>query len=222
MRLFILLLGWLLPHGLRKALYAKAFGWKLAKTSRLGRSLIFCKHLSLGEDASIGSLNVVRYIDFLIVHDHSDIGSLNWITGFPTTGETPFPEVKDRRCGLELRPHSSIISRHFIDCTGGVTIGAFSTIAGLRSQILTHSIDIYSSHQTCYPILIGDYCFVGTGSILLPGSGLPNYSILGAGSVLTQKQNQEYALYAGSPATMKKDLSQVEVKYFTRTIGRVW
>ncbi len=222
MRLFILLLGWLLPHRFRKALYAKVFGWKLAKTSHLGRSLILCKHLSLGEDASLGSLNVVRFIDFLIVHDHSDIGSLNWITGFPTTGGTPFPEVKDRQCGLELGPHSSIISRHFIDCTGGVTVGAFSTIAGLRSQILTHSIDIYSSHQTCQPITIGDYCFVGTGSILLPGSALPNYSILGAGSVLTKKQTQELALYAGSPAALKKDLSQSEVKYFTRTVGRVW
>ena len=224
MKILIQLLGWLLPLSWRKKLYAKAFGWKFGPGARIGRSLLLCRDLTMGEDAGIGDFNIVRRIDALTIGDHSGFCHLNWITGFatfPTGNKITFEHIKDRKCEIVLGQHTAITSRHFIDCTGGIKVGSFTTIGGVRSQILTHSIDPYESRQTCKPITIGDYCFIGTGSILLPGSSLPNYSILGGGSVLTRKQEQEYALYAGNPACVKKDLSQCEVKYFKRLVGFV-
>ena len=54
-------------------------------------------------------------------------------------------------------------------------------------------------------IVIHENAWVGAGSILLPDSSLGKRSILGAGSVLTKKTN-ENEIWHGSPATFKKKL----------------
>ena len=119
-----------------------------------------------------------------------------------------------------MEEHSAITNRHIIDCTNAVHIGKFSTVAGFRSQILTHSIDLEACRQSSAPVTIGDYCFVGTDCVLLGGSSLPNYSILGAKSLLNTSQQQEYYLYAGVPAKPVKELDR-DFGYFSRTTGFV-
>jgi acetyltransferase-like isoleucine patch superfamily enzyme len=116
--------------------------------------------------------------------------------------------------------HSAITHRHLIDCTNEVRIGTHSTIAGWRTQILTHGIDLTLSHQTSRPVVIGSYCFVGTGSILLKGSRLPDRSVLSAGSVLLTQESEECALYSGVPAQKVRDLAP-DSAYFTRQEGFV-
>ena len=37
--------------------------------------------------------------------------------------------------------HAALTSRHYVDCSNRVDIGEFTTVAGARSQILTHAID---------------------------------------------------------------------------------
>jgi acetyltransferase-like isoleucine patch superfamily enzyme len=111
---------------------------------------------------------------------------------------------------------AAITKHHHIDCTSPVTIGKFTTIAGYYSQLLTHSIDIFESRQDSHPISIGDYCFVSTNVVILGGAQLPDYSVLGAKSLLNKKHNQPYALYAGQPAVFVKTIDK-EAKYFTRT-----
>jgi len=108
-----------------------------------------------------------------------------------------------------------------IDCTARVRIGAFATVAGFRSQLITHSIDLEAGRQSSEPIDIGEYCFVGTDSVILGGSVLPHHSVLGAKSLLNKKWEAPFHLYAGIPAEPLKELSQ-EMKYFRRTEGFVW
>ncbi|MDG0811834.1 acyltransferase [Cohnella rhizosphaerae] len=57
-------------------------------------------------------------------------------------------------------------------------------------------------------ISIGDNCFIGARSILLPGVTLANNIIVGAGSVVTKSFYEEGILIAGNPA---KKISDVEV-----------
>src|SRR5207245_5527131 len=83
---------------------------------------------------------------------------------------------------LIVGDHAAITHRHLIDCTDSITIGRFTTVAGHRSQFLTHGIDFEDCVQKAKPIEIGQYCHIGTSCILLPGSRLPDYSMLGAAS----------------------------------------
>ena len=144
-----------------------------------------------------------------------------WITGFPLIPSPHFAEEKDRHPELIVGEHSAITHRHFIDCTNSVVIGRFTTMAGFQSQILTHSIDLEKNRQTSAPVRVGDYCFIGTNCVLLGGSSLPNYSVLGAKSLLNKSFAESHQLYAGVPAQPIKKLSP-ELQYFRRTEGFVF
>ena len=119
-----------------------------------------------------------------------------------------------------LSAHSAITNRHIVDCTERIRIGAFTTIAGFASQLLTHSINLENSRQEANPITIGDYCFIGTNCVLLGGSSLPDYSVLGAKSLLNRNCRDSYFLYGGVPAKPIKALPPT-TRYFQRESGYV-
>jgi acetyltransferase-like isoleucine patch superfamily enzyme len=147
---------------------------------------------------------------------------LNWITGFPLgTGSRHYAEDSERKPQLIVSRHAAITSRHLIDCTDEVTIGAFSIFAGFRSQILTHSIDLKESRQRCQPVRIGHHCFVGTASVLLAGSALPDGSVLAAHSLLADCCETPNTLYGGVPAKAIKPIES-DAKFFNRTTGYVY
>lgn len=212
---------WVFPWAIRRRLMIAFWGYRLSSTARIGYSIILCRRLVMMSDSRIGNLSVCKNIDTLEIGEYSSIGSLNFITGFPTTNTMHFNHVTDRRCELVIGRHSAITSRHFIDCNGGVYVGNFTTIAGIRSQVLSHSIDLYRGRQDAAAVQIGNYCFIGTGVIFLPGSRLPDYCVLGAGSVLNKQYEKILSVYAGVPAKQVKALNLNDVAYFSRAIGWV-
>jgi acetyltransferase-like isoleucine patch superfamily enzyme len=221
MKTLLRFLSLLLPWDLRRSLLEKQFGYSIHPTSRIGLAWIFPQRLVMEEGSRIGHLNLCKNIDLFHLGAHAVIGQLNWITGFPSGSSRHFAHQPDRRPELILEKHSGISSRHLIDCTARVRVGAFATIGGFRSQLLTHSIDLAAGRQTAEPIDIGEYCFTGTNSVLLGGSALPHHSVLGAQSLLNKKWEEPYRLYGGVPAKPIKELSP-EMEYFRRTEGFVW
>ncbi len=211
----------LLPWLLRRKLLNYWFGYNIHSTARIGFAWIFPNYLEMGENARIDHLNIAVNLDKIILGKEVIISRGNWITGFPTkTDSLHFKHQKDRKAELVLGAYSSITKNHHIDCTSSITIGKFSTIAGYNSQLLTHSIDIYNSRQDSKPIVIGDYTFVGTNVVILGGSVLPSYSVLGAKSLLSHEFNKEWCLYAGVPAKEIKEIRK-DAKYFHRQNGFV-
>ena len=174
----------------------------------------------MGPNSCIGHLNVLKGFDALKMDAYASIGNLNWITGFPSDFATHFSHQTDRKPILKIGEHSAITNRHLIDCTNAVTIGKFTTVAGYRSTLLTHSIDIKENRQSSHPIQVGDYCFLGTCCTLLGGCSLPDYSVLGANSLLNKAYEERYHLYGGVPARVVRKLDP-DSKYFTRAIGFV-
>jgi len=217
----LMFFSFLLPWPARRRLLEKQFGYSIHPDSRIGLAWIFPERLVMEEHSSIGHLNVCKNIDLLHLGAHAIIGQLNWITGFPKAGNRHFAHQADRQPELILERHAGISSRHFIDCTAQVRVGAFTTIAGFRSQLITHSIDLEAGRQSSEPIEIGEYCFIGTDSVILGGTVLPHHSVLGAKSLLNKRWEVPYFLYGGVPAQPLKELSP-EMQYFRRTEGFVW
>jgi acetyltransferase-like isoleucine patch superfamily enzyme len=215
-----MLTSFLLPWEMRRSFLEKQFGYKIHPSCRIGFSWIAPSHLIMEEGARIDHLTVCKNLDLLHLKAHSSIGRGNWITGFPLGPSRHFAHQQDRQPQLILGEHSAITHRHLIDCTNSVTIGKFTTVAGFQSQIITHWIDIEQSRQTSAPVRIGDYCFVGTNSVLLGGSALPDFCVLGAKSLLNKPFAETYQLYGGVPAQPIQKLSP-ECKYFQRTEGFV-
>lgn len=210
----------LLPWPLRRVLWNALYSYEIHPTARVGFSWIRPKKLKMGPGASIGALNMCKGLDLLEIGEKASIGRLNWITGFPSGPSPHFREETDRCPSLVVRQHAAITHRHIIDCTNRVEIGEFTTFAGFRSQVLTHSIDIRTGRQRSAPVTIGRYTFVGTASVLLAGSTLPDYSVLAAGAVLSQPMREPFRLYGGTPARELKALDS-GCAYFTRTEGFV-
>jgi acetyltransferase-like isoleucine patch superfamily enzyme len=222
LKMLMLAMVALLPQRIKHWVLNTFFGFDIDRTAFIGMSILNIEYLKLAANARIGHLNVFKGLKKVEIREHSSIGNLNWVTGFPVSSTGHFAHVQERVPSLLLGEHSAITNRHLIDCTASFSMGKFTTFAGFRSQVLTHSIDLKSCRQDAQPIKIGDYCFVGTNCILLPGSILPSRSVLAANSVLINNALQnELVLYGGNPAIKIKELNKEKYKYFDRTIGFV-
>lgn len=222
MRKLILILLVIFPSRIKIYLYRLIFKWDIDASAKIGFSLLLCEKVLIKKGSKIGNLTVVKGLSMLQLDEYSSLGSLNWVTGFPLIRSHHFEMDKGRIPKLHIKEHGAITVRHIIDCTDSVTIGKFTTFAGFRSQILTHSINIKQSRQRCSPIYIGDYCFIGTGSILLPGSRVPDKSILASGAVLGEVLDEIGCLYGGVPAKFIKKIDTQNYKYMNRSKGFVW
>lgn len=215
-RLFMCLATSLLPWGLRRRILAGLFAWNLAEDARIGIAAISAKRVELGTGSRVGNFTVCRGLDNLVLGPRALIGKANWITahprGSPSFGEARVPE-------LILERDAAISGQHLIDCTNRIHLGQFATLGGWRSQVLTHTLDLGSNRQSCQPIMIGEYSFIGTGVILLPGAQVPARSVVAAGSVVASALEEELVKYAGVPARRIKSLNGDEL-YFSRSTGR--
>ena len=211
----------LFPWKVRRWILNSFFGYKIHSSARIGLSYIYPAYLEMEEGSKINHLTVAIYLDKIKMGKNSSIGRNNWITGFPSKkASSYFSHQPNRTSELIVGESSAITKHHHLDCTNTISIGKFVTIAGYQSQFLTHSIDIYENRQDSKPILIGDYTFIGTNVVVLGGSILPAYSVLGAKSLLNKAFTDEFNLYAGVPAKKVSDISK-DAKYFYREVGYV-
>jgi acetyltransferase-like isoleucine patch superfamily enzyme len=211
----------LLPWRLRRPLLTRWCGYRLNADSHIGLAWVFPRELVLERGARIGHFTVVKGLERLTLGEHALIGRLNWISAFPLrTGSKHFAHLHERRPELLVAEHAAITNRHIVDCTERVSVGRFATVAGFRSQILTHSIDLARCRQDAKPVTIGEYCFVGTACTILGGAALPSHSVLGAHSLLNKAQTEPYRLYGGVPAEAVRKL-ETDLEYFRRTEGFV-
>ena len=210
-----------LPWPVRRYILQKALGFHFDPGAKIGLSVLLCRELRMGANASIGHLTLVKGLDQLIMFNNARLGNLNWVTATSAGNPRHFVDQVMRTPRFVIGAHAAVTHRHLIDCTDCVELGDYTTFGGWGSQILTHSIDIRTSQQRAAPVKIGRYCFVGTRVIVLKGSVLPAFSVLSAGSVLAHAFKEEYTLYSGVPATKTATLER-SAEYFSRTEGFIY
>lgn len=191
---------------------------RVAPDANVGVCLIDATNIELGPNSSLGHFSIIRNLDSVVLERDARIGTFNWIFG--ARGTRHFATRPERVSELKLAEGASVTSRHIVDCTDAVRIGAFSTVAGFRSQILTHSIDVVSNSQVCAPVQIGGYSFIGTGATLLKGAYFPARSVLAAGSVYSAPAGEDGHLYSGQPAQLIRPLPD-SAEYMRRLSPRV-
>jgi acetyltransferase-like isoleucine patch superfamily enzyme len=211
----------LLPWPLRRWALRLCFGFEIAPRASIGLSILLVDNLVLAGEAKIGHLTLVRGLRSLRIDTFGRLGSLNWVTAIPSSNTLHFTAETERNPSLTIGAHAAITNRHRIDCIDAVRIGPYTTLGGWGSQILTHAIDLRTGCQTCAPVDIGSYCFVGTRVVVLKGSTLPDYSVLAAGSVLGRRMVQTGMIYSGVPAVAIRAVD-LDGKYFSRESGFVF
>ena len=94
-----------------------------------------------------------------------------------------------------------------------VTIGRRVTINdGVVLLTATHSLqDPGWSHKKA-PIVIGDYAWIATSAIVLPGVTIGRGAVVGAGAVV-RRDVPDYAIVSGNPATTHSILRATDLRY---------
>jgi hypothetical protein len=88
-----------------------------------------------------------------------------------------------------------------------IYIGHGTVIAqGVGIITSNHDINDLTKRSGAADVRIGDNCWIGMNSVLLPGVILGNHTIVGAGSVVTHSFKDGNCVIAGNPAKIIKQL----------------
>lgn len=180
----------------------RALGASIGANCYMGFSIIDINNLEMGDCVYIGHFNLLWRLKSLKMGSGSRITMFNWITGARTG------------C-FQIGSNSSISGMHFLEASADIKIGSNSIIAGRSSQFFTHGITPDNLNDK-RPIIIGDWCYVGSAVRFVPGSSIADHTFVGMGSVVTKQIDKNYVLLAGAPAEIKKNISQESV-FFKRT-----
>jgi acetyltransferase-like isoleucine patch superfamily enzyme len=194
-----------LPTRLRLGLGRLVLGWEIHPTAFVGRSVVIADEVVLGPGAWIGHANMIKGLSELRLEDDAIIGTLNWISG-PPTGSGAFPWSPRRHPALLLARGATVTTRHIVDCSDTVTLDELAALAGIRSTVFTHSIDLVRNQQRTGRVTLGERAAVLSNSVVLPGTAVPARSIVSAGSVVNTVLVTEGVLYRGNPAVEVRDL----------------
>jgi carbonic anhydrase/acetyltransferase-like protein (isoleucine patch superfamily) len=114
---------------------------------------------------------------------------LTWVLGAPSIGS-----------GTWIGPFTLIDAKH-----DSLTIGKGCNIS-TGAQILTHSTVRRCISEKEYneidhhPVIIEDYCFIGTNAVILMGATIGHHCVIGAGAVVTEHSIiPPYSIVCGVP-----------------------
>lgn len=213
MKLISLIIILLLPK-LIKPFFLNLLGHKVHKTAKISFSFIYSSKIIIGEHTIIKSFNLI-YKTNLNIASKCIIGRFNVING-------PFELVmKDKsalgklnklsrgkkgisygNAKLTLGILTKITANHYIDITRNVSLGNYSILAGIRSQIWTHGYMHAEAGPTRFrvdgEVIIGDNVYIGSGSIINPGVTIANAINIGGNSSIA-KSLFEPGMYVSQP-----------------------
>ncbi|PLY10474.1 MAG: acyltransferase [Arcobacter sp.] len=102
----------------------------------------------------------------------------------------------------------------YIQGLGKIYIGDYTQIAANVGIISSnHSLTNTKEHNIS-EVNIGKYCWIGMNAVILPNVVLGDFTVVGAGSVVSKSFDEGYCVIAGNPAKIIKKLKKEECKTF--------
>ena len=116
-------------------------------------------------------------------------------------------------CGINTSPGYS--PGNYIQAIGKIYIDDYTMIAP-NVGIISANHDLYdtSQHIESY-VRIGKYCWIGFGSVVLPGVSLGDFTIVAAGAIVTKSFHEGHCVIAGNPAKIIKFLEKEKCIRYT-------
>jgi acetyltransferase-like isoleucine patch superfamily enzyme len=97
----------------------------------------------------------------------------------------------------------------YVHAANKIYIGDYTQIApnvGLMSA--NHDLYDFRVQTGAGAIRIGKHCWIGMGAVILPGVELGDFTIVGAGAIVTKSFREGYCVIGGNPARKIKDLEK--------------
>ena len=170
-----------------------------------GFSYIVKKSFGMRQEMSMGF-----YItDFLFRKIFRQNAKVGWAVHHTSTIHAPEKIIR----GKNVYPGDS--PGVYINANNGVYIGDYTNI-GPNVGIISSNHDAVNNDMQVQeaPVHVGAHCWMGMGAIILPGVSLGDFTIVGAGAVVTKSFPDGYCVIAGNPATVIKQLNRQECEDF--------
>lgn len=134
-----------------------------------------------------------------------------------TNLDAPFPVSSDSRV---INPKNIIFDPddlnnfqgfgNYYQAIGRITIGKGTFIAPNAGLITAnHDPMNLDAHLSPKEIVLGEQCWIGMNSTILPGVRLGNHTVVGAGSVVTKSFPEGNCVIAGNPAKIIRMLDEM-------------
>jgi acetyltransferase-like isoleucine patch superfamily enzyme len=94
----------------------------------------------------------------------------------------------------------------YIQGIGQITIGDHTAVAANVSIVSSNHDPHDVSKQLPGEVWIGRCCWIGAGSIILPNTSIGDFTVVGAGSVVTKSFPEGHCVIAGNPARLIREL----------------
>ena len=183
----LILIKFIPSNFLKITLLRNLFGYKIGKNVTIGRSIINCDKVKIGNGVQIGNNNTISCKQFIIGADSKIIYSNRFI------GNASF----------SIGENSRIISSHYFDLYNNINIGNNTWISGNNSQFWTHG-SMQTKTGKDLSINIKDDVYVGSASRFAPGTKIASFNLIGLGSVVAGNFETENTIIMGNPAKVVK------------------
>ncbi|MBC7553311.1 MAG: acyltransferase [Taibaiella sp.] len=151
-------------------------------------------------------------IDFVFRKLFRQNAAVKWAVHHTSTVHCPDNIVK----GRDVYPGDS--PGVYINAYNGITIGDYTNI-GPNVGIISTNHDLVNNdkHVKAAPIIIGRFCWLGMGAVVLPGVFIADFTIVGAGAVVTKSFPGGYCVLGGNPARVIKNLNREECDAYAQS-----
>lgn len=131
---------------------------------------------------------------------------LGWNKGpyWPVHVSSSVTQWRNILIGIDVSP--GYMPGCYIQAIGTIEIGDYTRISANVGIIsANHDVHNLAEHRPS-KIVIGRYCWLSMGCIVLPNVTLGDFTIVGAGAVVTKSFPQGYCVIAGNPAQVIREL----------------
>lgn len=116
-------------------------------------------------------------------------------------------------CGVETSP--GYMPGCYVQAIGKIRIGDYTQI-GPNVGLVSSNHDPHNLSKHIHEdINIGRYCWLGMGAIILPGVCLGDYTMVGAGSIVTKSFPEGFQVIAGNPARQIRTIDPANCRDIT-------
>lgn len=178
---------------LRIFCYNRIFNYKITN-SRIGFGSVINVAECKIDGAYIGKFNqftgpmMIDICNAVTISDNNQFRCGYWLD-----------ENEQKKAKLYLQENVNVTSEHYLDTSGGISIGANTWVAGRGCQLWTHG-----AGRRPKGIHIGSDCYIGSAVLFSPGSTLGDRVTVAIGAVISKSVYENDILLAGCPALVKK------------------
>ena len=169
-------------------LLKKMFGHSIGKNVKIGKVIINCNKVTIGDNVYIAGNNLILCNE-LSIGQNTSIHSGNVFQG---------------SANFSIGTNSRIINNHCFDLYHNIEIGNNTWIAGKGSQFWTHGSIHTKLKAKDLSIKIKNDIYVGSASYFAPGVFIESENLVGLGSVITKSFLENNTIIAGNPAVVVK------------------